>query len=115
MAGTKWKARIERGLMRTNIPLQEARRSGNTILASPAQKVEPRSGTGEDRSLPFPAAVWRGVFAEYREWVGDREGCDAYDFVAFAAAAGLRLGRRVWLPYDQRLYPNFYVVVHGAT
>jgi hypothetical protein len=64
---------------------------------------------------PFPPNVWRGVFKQYRELVQDREGSDVFDFIAFAAAVGIRLGRRAYLPYERPLYPNLYAVLYGPT
>jgi len=59
--------------------------------------------------------VWRGPFADYRCLCANFEGCEAYDFVCFAAVSGILLGRSVYFPYGEELYPNFYVVLYGET
>jgi hypothetical protein len=64
----------------------------------------------------LPESCWRGLFVDYRELVGPTtEAPDAYHFASFSVVVGALLGRRVWVHYANRLYPNFYMVLAGTS
>jgi hypothetical protein len=73
---------------------------------------------GKDGKLPpgLPESCWKGLFADYRELVAPTtEAPDSYHFASFAVVVGALLGRRVWVHYANRLYPNIYTVLAGTS
>lgn len=91
--------------------------------ASSSQASSEVNNAGEiesDSALPalpkFPDAAWRGHFADYRDEMRRcSEASDVYHFLAFWAAAGNVLGRRLYFPYGIRLYANVYAVGFGPS
>lgn len=95
---------------------------GSASLSSSQSSNEVNNGSGAEchSDLPavpkFPDAAWRGRFADYRDEMRRcSEASDAYHFLAFWAAAGNVLGRRVYFPYGIRLYANVYAIGFGPS
>jgi hypothetical protein len=97
-------------------------RVGSASASSSQSSNEVNNGSGAEchsdlPALPkFPDAAWRGRFADYRDEMRRcSEASDAYHFLAFWAAAGNVLGRRVYFPYGIRLYANVYAIGFGPS
>jgi hypothetical protein len=76
---------------------------------------------GQGQSKPYlpielPQSAWRGVFADYRDLVANTtEAPDSYHFGVCALVLGATLGRRVWVHYANRIYPNFDLCLLGSS
>ena len=94
--------------------------SASTSSSQTSNEVNNTSETECDSDLPalpkFPDAAWRGRFADYRDEMRRcSEASDVHSFLAFWAAAGNALGRRVYFPYGMRLHANVYGIGFGPT
>jgi hypothetical protein len=86
------------------------------LSASQVDEREAESEAERPAVQEFPDAAWRGRFADYRDEMRRcSEASDVYHFLAFWAAAGNVLGRRVYFPYGIRLYANVYAVGFGPS
>ena len=64
----------------------------------------------------LPEIAWRGVFADFRDaHTNTTEASDEFLFASMLTATGAILGRRGWMWYARRLYPNFYSCIVGVT
>jgi len=93
--------------------------SASSASSQSSDKVGDTSEPG-DPDVPtfpkFPDAAWRGLFGVYRDRMRVcSEASDVYHFLAFWAAAGNALGRRVYFAYGMRLYGNIYGIGFGPT
>jgi len=83
---------------------------------APAEPGYSAGGKQNSTRSELPESCWQGLFADYKGLVAPTtEAPDAYHFAAFAVVAGALFGRRVWVHYANRLYPNFYVVLTGKS
>jgi hypothetical protein len=91
--------------------------SASSLSSQAYSEVNNTSETEFDSGLPeFPDAAWRGRFADYRDEMRRcSEASDVHSFLAFWAAAGNALGRRVYFPYGMRLHANVYGIGFGPT
>jgi len=89
------------------------------VAATPLWELPPPSGPfpEEEAITPdLPETVWRGLFDDYRRLVGPTtEAPDTYHFWTFAAVLGATIGRRAYVEHAVHLYPNFFIVLVGAT
>jgi hypothetical protein len=90
------------------------------ILRSSDAGIEAADLTGtanSDDALPsFPDIAWRSIFGDYRDaMVGTTEASDVFHFAALWSAVAVRLGRRVYVNAGDRVYPNIYLALFGAT
>ena len=64
----------------------------------------------------FPASAWTGLFAHWRDIVAPcTEAALENIWSALLVTVGMTIGRNVWRESPQPLYPNFYVLLLGAT
>ena len=64
----------------------------------------------------LPEECWVEPFASYREAVRpSTSACSEYHFFALMNVLGALFGRRAYIQYGRRLYPNQYTVLIGAT
>lgn len=69
-----------------------------------------------EKRKPFPEVAWRGIFFEYRDAMKDAtEASDTFHFATLWTRCAVALGRRVWLSYGMKLFPNVYLVCFGPT
>src|SRR5579863_2983369 len=104
---------IERALMANDASLlREVRNPRPTTLGDPDQ-VESDASSG----LPeFPEIAWRGVFAEYRAAMVDTtEASDVAHFASLWATCAVVQGRRTSMYAGERIFPNVYIALFGAT
>ncbi len=64
----------------------------------------------------LPSDLWLGWLEEFRDWVlPTTDAGEAAIFAAGLLTLGCAIGRQVRVHYGRALYPNFYVVLLGAT
>lgn len=64
----------------------------------------------------FPEIAWRGLFADFRSaHTHTTEAPDEFMFASMLTATGALFGRKGWVWYARKLYPNFYTCVAGVT
>lgn len=64
----------------------------------------------------FPEIAWRGIFSDFRSAHSHTtEAPDEFLFASILTAAGALFGRKGWMWYARKLYPNFYTCVVGVT
>jgi hypothetical protein len=94
--------------------------------SAPAWEPEPERAPGvhtngstpsldaPDVPLLLPMDVWRPTFDDYRQALnGVTEAADEHHFAALATSIGAVLGRRVYVDYAYRLYPNLFTLIVG--
>jgi len=109
---------------------QEVEAIGKSVVRYPAgngkterQEPIPAVAEMEDEIEPldttptaFPEAAWSGIFGQWRDTVAPcTEAPLEYLWGAFLVAVGLMLGRTVYRRSPRPLYPNFYLLLLGAT
>jgi len=78
------------------------------------EKVGKQVGTPSN--MEIPEVAWRGLFADYRDMVGQTtEAADAFHYATFLQILGCTIGRRLHVYHAGKQFPNFYTCLVGRS